>query len=92
MKINWTVRLKNPAFWTGIIAALGTAAVAICGALGIDFNATPWVQALTSIVTGVFGVLALVGVTVDPTTQGLADSPQAMTYTEPKGKEAVDGD
>lgn len=92
MGINWAVRIKNPAFWTGLIAALGTAAVAICGALGIEFDSTPWVQALTSIVTGIFGVLTLVGVTVDPTTQGLADSPQAMTYTEPKGKEAGEND
>lgn len=32
----------------------------------------------------VFGVLALVGVTTDPTTKGLGDSAQALTYHKPK--------
>ena len=81
--INWKVRLKSPAFWTGIVGALGTAAMAVCGALGVDFDAAPWVSALTSIVTGVFGVLALVGVAVDPTTEGVGDSERALGYEEP---------
>ena len=41
-------------------------------------------QALTALVTAVFGVLALVGVTTDPTTKGLGDSAQALTYHKPK--------
>lgn len=85
--INWKVRLKSPAFWTGLIGALGTAAVAVCGALGVDFDAAPWVSALTSVVTGVFGVLALVGVAVDPTTEGVGDSQRALEYSEPAKRE-----
>ena len=81
--INWQVRLKSRSFWVGVIGALGTAAVAVCGALGVDFDAAPWVSALTSVVTGVFGILALVGVAVDPTTEGVGDSERALGYEEP---------
>lgn len=84
--INWKVRLKSKSFWVGVIGALGTAAVAVCGALGVDFDAEPWVSALTSIASGVFGVLALVGVAVDPTTEGVGDSAQAMQYEIPRPK------
>lgn len=84
--INWKVRIKSKSFWVGVIGALGTASVAVCGALGVDFDAQPWVSALTSVVTGVFGVLALVGVAVDPTTEGVGDSEQAMQYEIPRPK------
>ncbi len=85
--INWRVRIKSRSFWVGVIGALGTAAVAVCGALGVDFDAQPWVGALTSIVTGVFGILALVGVAVDPTTEGVGDSERALGYEEPAKRE-----
>ena len=31
-----------------------------------------------------FAVLAILGIVVDPTTQGVGDSEQALTYTVPK--------
>ena len=39
-----------------------------------------------SILALLFAVLAILGVVNDPTTQGLSDSGQAMTYDSPKGK------
>ena len=39
---------------------------------------------LVAIVETIFVILGLVGVTVDPTTDGLGDSYLAMTYEEPK--------
>ena len=78
--INWKVRLKSPAFWTGLIGVLGAFAVG----MDITAEAGSWQQALTALVTAVFGVLALVGVTTDPTTKGLGDSAQALTYHKPK--------
>ena len=68
--INWKVRMKSPAFWTGLIGVLGAFAVGMAQLFGV--------------VTAVFGVLALVGVTTDPTTKGLGDSAQALTYHKPK--------
>ena len=82
--INWTVRLKNPEFWKGMLGALGTAAVAVCGLLGLTVDVDAWVSAALAVVTAVFAVLNLLGVVVDPTTQGVPDSARALAYTEPR--------
>jgi len=39
---------------------------------------------LTQIVSLVLNILVAMGVVVDPTTAGLTDSSQAMTYIEPR--------
>lgn len=84
--INWKVRLKNPAFWTGLIGVLATLAISVAQLLGVDIAevVNGWQSALVALVTAVFGILALVGVVADPTTSGVSDSTQALTYTKPK--------
>lgn len=84
--INWKVRLKNPAFWTGLIGVLATLAISVAQLLGVDIAevVNGWQSALVALVTAVFGILALVGVVADPTTSGVSDSNQALTYTKPK--------
>ena len=44
----------------------------------------PAILLLIQVVAAVFGVLAILGIVVDPTTSGITDSKQALTYTEPK--------
>lgn len=39
---------------------------------------------LLDVVNAVFSVLAILGVVTDPTTRGITDSKQALTYREPK--------
>ena len=41
---------------------------------------------LVAVVNAVFGVLVILGVVNDPTTEGLGDSKQAMGYNYPKSK------
>lgn len=86
MQINWKVRVKSPSFWTGVIGVLGTFVIGAAQLFGVDLTsqAGAWTGALSTLVTAVFGVLALVGVTADPTTKGVSDSAQAMTYAKPK--------
>lgn len=86
MNINWKVRIQNPSFWAGVIGVVGTFVVGAAQLFGVDLTAQvgDWTSALGTVVTAVFGVLALVGVTADPTTKGVSDSAQAMTYETPK--------
>ena len=39
---------------------------------------------LLTVVNAVFAVLAILGIVADPTTEGVKDSAQALTYTKPK--------
>ena len=41
---------------------------------------------LIAVVNAVFVVLAILGIVTDPTTEGVGDSKQALTYEEPKKK------
>lgn len=84
MKINWTVRIKNKAFWVTIIPAVLLLAQQICAMFGVELNIAGVSNQLVSIVGTVFGILALIGVVNDPTTSGMSDSKQAMTYEAPK--------
>lgn len=84
MKINWTVRIKNKAFWVAIIPAILLLAQQICAIFGFELNVAGISDQLIAIVGTVFAILTLIGVVNDPTVNSLSDSAQAMTYTEPK--------
>lgn len=88
MKINWKVRIKNKVFWVAIIPAVLLLAQQICALFGVELEVAWLSDQLIGIVGTVFTVLALVGVVADPTTQGVSDSKQALTYEAPKAKEA----
>lgn len=84
MKINWTVRLKNKAFWVAIVPAILLLIQQVCGMLGIKIEIAGLSDQILSIIGTVFAILSLIGVVNDPTVATLSDSNQAMTYTEPK--------
>lgn len=87
MKINWKVRFKNPTWLTMFISLIVGFAFNILKMLDI---ATPVTQnQVMEVVSQVLTFLGLIGVLVDPTTQGIGDSERAMGYEEPwqdKGK------
>lgn len=83
MKINWTVRIKNKAFWLAIIPALLLLAQQICSLFGIAVEVAGLSEQLISILGTVFAILTLLGVVTDPTTSGMFDSDRAMTYNKP---------
>ena len=85
MGINWKVRLKNKTFWLAIIPAVLLLVQQIVGLFGLVIDFTPLQNQLVTIIGTVFSILAILGIIVDPTTKGISDSKQVLTYTEPKG-------
>lgn len=81
MKINWKVRLRNKTFLASLLALVITFVYDLLAMLGV----TPSMDenALLSIVDTGLKVLALMGVIMDPTTQGVGDSERALTYETP---------
>lgn len=84
MSINWKVRAKNKTFWLALIPAVLLLAQQVAGLFGVALDFGERQGQLTAIVGSVFAILAIMGVVADPTTAGVGDSEQAMTYTEPK--------
>lgn len=84
MKINWTVRIKNKAFWVAFIPAALLLVQQVCALFGINLDLSGISEQLLEILGTLFGLLALAGVVIDPTTAGASDSEQALTYEQPK--------
>lgn len=84
--INWKARIKNKTFWVTFIPAVFLVAQAVAAVFGYTFDFGDLVNKIIDVVNAVFAALAILGVVVDHTTTGVSDSPQAMTYTEPKGE------
>ena len=82
--INWTVRLKNKAFWLALIPALLLLAQTVAALFGYTLELSALGDKLLAVVNAVFALLAILGIAIDPTTAGLGDSQQAMSYTKPK--------
>lgn len=84
MKINWTVRIKNKTFWVALIPAVLLLVQVVAAVFGYSLNLGELGNKLLDVVNALFGVLAILGVVTDPTTSGVSDSEQALTYTVPK--------
>ena len=85
--INWKVRIKNKNFWLSLIPAVLLLIQVVAAPFGYKWDFGVLGQQLTAIVNAAFAVLAIIGVVTDPTTEGVSDSSQAMTYNDPKKKE-----
>ena len=88
MKLNLSVRAKNPVFWVQLIGAIVLPVLAYFKLTVQDF--TTWGMVWETIVKAVqnpyvVGTMlwAAWGVLNDPTTAGVVDSDRAMTYTKP---------
>lgn len=84
MKINWLVRIKNKTFWLALIPALLLFAQSVAALLGFSLDLSGVSDKLIAVIEAAFTVLVILGVVVDPTTSGIGDSEQALTYIEPK--------
>lgn len=84
MNINWIVRLKNKTFWVALIPAVLLLIQVIAAVFGFNIDLGDLGNKLLEVVEALFLVLAILGIVTDPTTAGVGDSTQALTYTEPK--------
>lgn len=84
ININWEVRIKNKNFWMFAIPALFLVIQALLACFGIDFDFTIVQERILNLVNAVFAFLTIIGIVNDPTTKGISDSEQAMTYALPK--------
>lgn len=89
LKINWKVRLKNPVFLASLAAAIITP---IFTAMGVNWSEiNTWsdlwhifLDVLNNPVLLVSIAVSVYNLIIDPTTAGISDSTQALTYDKPK--------
>ncbi len=89
MKINWKVRFKNPVFIAQIILAVLTPILTYANLTVQDL--TTWKAVLDLLISAVCNpyvcglvIISLWNAITDPTTAGIGDSDQALTYEVPK--------
>ena len=82
--INWQVRIKNKNFWLTFIPAVLLLIQVIAAVFGFTLDLGDLGNRLLDVVNAAFSVLVILGVVNDPTTEGVSDGEQALTYTEPK--------
>jgi phi LC3 family holin len=56
----------------------------MCRVFGIEVDLGAKTDEIIAAATPLLSLLAFLGIIVDPTTEGIGDSSQAMTYEEPK--------
>lgn len=82
--INWQVRIKNKNFWLTFIPAVLLLIQVVAAVFGFTLDLGDLGNRLLDVVNAAFSVLVILGIVNDPTTEGVSDSEQALTYTEPK--------
>ena len=87
MNINWIVRLKNKNFWLALVPAVLLLIQVVAAVFGFELDLGDLGNRILDVVNALFAVLAILGIVADPTTAGISDSKQALTYTEPKKEE-----
>lgn len=73
--INWRLRFQNKA----TLLAIASTVILLIQQLGFKLP-----DNIADVVNTFLTLLVLLGVINDPTTEGISDSPKALTYSEPK--------
>ena len=81
MNINWKIRFQNKTFLTGLISLVVVFIYDLLQLLEIAPAVTQ--SAVMQVAEGILTILGMLGVIADPTTAGLSDSKQALTYPAP---------
>lgn len=79
--INWKLRLQNK---VTLLAILGDIVAIVFSVISLVQTKEFTYESVMHIISLVVEVLVLLGIVVDPTTEGIPDSIQAKGYEEPK--------
>ena len=90
MKINWKIRFQNKVWLTSFIALVLSFIYTLLGKLNIQPVITQ--NEVGEIVSQLLLILGMLGVIVDPTTEGVNDSNRAMSYAKPWNDETDNDD
>lgn len=80
-KINWKVRFRNKVWLASFISVVVSFTYSILGLMDVIPMVTK--NTVMQIANEVLMILSLIGVLIDPTTDGIYDSNRAMSYEEP---------
>lgn len=82
--INWKIRMQNKTFWLALVPAFLLLIQAVAQVFNVSLDFTNLNKDLLNVINALFVVLTILGVVADPTTKGVGDSTQALTYSKPK--------
>lgn len=82
-KINWKIRIVNKQFWLSVVPAILLVIQAIGALFGYTLNFGELGDKLLAVINSIFSMLVILGIVIDPTTQGISDSKRAMQYQMP---------
>lgn len=88
MKINWTVRFKNPLWWAQLALAIVVPMLAYFGLAWEDMTSwaalgSVFLRAVQNPVVILSSLVSIFNALNDPTTAGLGDSARALRYIKP---------
>lgn len=81
--INWKTRFQNKSFWVSIIPASLLLAQVVAAVFGYKLELGDLGNKLLAVINALFAVLSILGIVVDPTTNGVSDSARALEYSNP---------
>ena len=79
--MNWKVRFRNKTWLATFLALIVGFGYNVCKSLGIVVPVEE--STVMDIISHVLTLLGLLGVLIDPTTEGVGDSERAMSYDYP---------
>lgn len=79
-KINWKLRLKNKTILLALTTCVCTFVYQMLGILGITVPISE--DVMVQFISMGLNILVALGVLIDPTTKGINDSDNALTYKE----------
>lgn len=82
MKINWKLRLQNKTTLVALIALCVSFVYQVLGMFGVVPSVSQ--DEIVNTIGLLINILVILGVVVDPTTDGISDSNNALNYKTPK--------